>query len=304
MIKKLFPLVCLLLAFNACTTQMQQLSQNDFVELNRNFLSDQLVEISSLNYQNGIFSGINDSGGEPIIYFFTEENPEKIYHSIHLSNASNRDWEAMTMSDSLVFVGDHGNNRGNRKDLKIYYFPKSKIDFNHPNQKVITDTISFFYPEQQDYSKQTHQHDYDAEALVWLNNKLHLFTKEWKSNKTRHFTLDLVKGVQPAWLVESFDIGFLVTGAGLYKLDNDNTRLGLIGYTQDGEVFLQLFDFKNTDVKWLQNPKSRIFLGNSGDLGQVEGIAFKNENEICFSAEKLKWGEKTQNQNLTCIQLK
>lgn len=281
--------------------QSRKLSDYSYVSYD---LPNKLEEISGLEKIENEFYGFNDSGGAAEIYKFTSKNPIEITQTIKLSNASNVDWEEMAISDKHLFVGDFGNNLGMRRDLKVYYFPRKSINTSLKEQSVVVDTIEFFYPEQEDYSKQVYNHNFDLESMVYFNEKLHLFTKEWGSFKTKHYTIDLVKGKQPAWLVEDYDLKFLATGTDVIELNDSYARLGMVGYTTDGDVYLMLTDFKSSAKEWLNNPKTIIHLGEAGDVGQVEGIAFFNQNNVCYSAEAITWEDKSRKQNLTCISLK
>ncbi|MGI9525621.1 MAG: hypothetical protein ACR2MS_00760 [Weeksellaceae bacterium] len=299
-------ILTVILAFcflTSCTTSIGKIQYEDLIIEPAQTIPSQLDEISGLQYQDGVYYGFNDSGGDPSIYTFTAENLAEL-KTIALEDAQNIDWEDIAMSDSLIFIGDFGNNIGNRKDQTIYIVKRDRIDSSLMDQKVPARAIQFFYPEQKNYDKQPYQHDFDMESMVYFDDELHLFTKEWKSEKTHHFTLDLVKGVQPAWLLENFDLGFLATGADVIKLNKFKSRLAIVGYNRDGEVFLMLTDFRNKSEKWLNNPKAIIKIGVADDLGQVEGVAFKNPNEFCISAEAIHSDLGNKEQNIRCFKLK
>lgn len=266
-------------------------------------LPEKIDEISGLEYVVDGFYGFNDSGGEPEIYKFITRDKAEIVQTIQLSNAKNVDWEEMALSEQHIFVGDFGNNRGKREDLKVYYFPKSTLNQNSI-QEVKVDSIDFFYPEQESFDVQLHNHDFDLEAMQYFDKKLHLFTKSWKTQRTKHYTLDIVQGKQPAWLVEEQDLNFMITGADIFTLNDKYSRLGLVGYTMEGDVYLLLTDFSNKNKKWLDSPKTLIHLGFAGDVGQVEGISIISQTEVCFSAESIQMEGKSTDQNLTCISLK
>lgn len=266
-------------------------------------ISKDLEEISGVQYYAERFFGMNDSGGKPEIYSFSIDNPNAV-RTIKVSNATNIDWEDIAMSDKSIFVGDFGNNIGNRKDQKIYAINKKNINPDLENQTVEAKAIEFFFPEQKVYGYQPYQHDFDVESMVYFNNEIHLFTKEWKSQKTHHYTLDLVKGTQPAWLVEEFDLGFLATGADVIKLDDEKSRLAIVGYNKKGEVFLMLTDFYNKSKEWFNNEKLIRKIGDSDELGQVEGITFINPKEFYISAEAVHSSEYgNQDQNICYIKI-
>lgn len=274
---------------------------SDF-EYNTWILPEKIDEISGLEFVGDGFYGFNDSGGEAEIYQIELKDQAKITKTIRLSNAKNKDWEEMAMSEEYIFVGDFGNNRGKRDDLKIYYFPKNQLN-QSAEQEVLVDSVDFFYPEQETFEVQAHNHDFDMEAMLFFDDKLHLFTKSWNSLKTKHYTLDVIRGKQPAWLVEEYDLDFMITGADILKLNHQYSRLGLVGYTKYGDVYLLLTDFKNDAKHWFQNPKTIIKLGFAGDVGQVEGISLLSKDEVCFSAEAITMEGKSKKQNITCISL-
>ncbi|MBV7440619.1 hypothetical protein KRX57_04235 [Weeksellaceae bacterium TAE3-ERU29] len=281
-------------------------STKNFTIKERLSLPDKLEEISGLEKYGNTFLGFNDSGGAPEVYQFTNSNPSEIIKTIKIKNAKNTDWEEIAMSDSLIFVGDFGNNRGNRKDLKIYYFPKKVLENNKDFVEAEADTITFFYPEQEDYTLKTHKHNFDLEAMFYYGGKLHLFTKQWKSLKTSHYTVDIIKGKQPAWLVEEFTTDFLITGADA-KLINNELNVAFVGYTKRGTVYL-LKGVVSPDIpqsKWLTDGEfTRYKIGFAGDVGQVEGVTIISENEICYSAERFKRMTFNYPQNVTCIEFK
>ena len=290
--------------FTACNSPIAMLKSSQIELTHYIKLPEKLDEISSLQYSNSIFIGVNDSGGEPEIYYFNQENPAQVIQTVRLSNAENIDWETTAESDSMLFVGDTGNNLGERHDLKIYFFDKENLNLKNKSANLNADTIGFFYPEQNVFKDHAYNHDFDCEAMVYFDNKLHLFTKEWKSEQTKHYSLDIAIGKQPAWVVERFDIGFLVTAADLIKVDDQHSRLALVGYNRDGEVFMMLTEFKNKAKKWLNHPKSILKLGVANDLGQVEGIAFKSKNEFCISAEAVNSDLGEETQNIRCFKIK
>lgn len=275
-------------------------SQSTFEPPTRNdsfTISDKLDEISGLQIVGDGFYGFNDSGGKPKLY--KVEKQGAITQTLRLQGAKNIDWEAMAMNDSLIFVADFGNNRGNRKDLCIYYVRRKDIKTNQKVQEIATQKLSFYYPQQTDFSNQNRAHNFDCEALLWFNDKLHLFTKEWKSSQTHHYTLELTETRQAAQLVESYDTRFLVTGADVLKVNEKTSFVALIGYTKLGYVHLLNATVANNQDKFLSSPKQRK-LGHSSKLGQVEGISIASPNVIYYSAEAYK----NVPQHITRLELK
>ena len=249
--------------------------QADFLKIGRYrvaYLSDSLKENSGLSFRNGKLYTINDGGNSSEI-FEIEKSSGKVLKTIK-TGLKNIDWEAIA-SDSLYFyTGDFGNNAGTRKDLKIYKIP---YDNNSAAQE-----IPFFYPEQQDFSRKVINNDFDAEAMIVLNGKIHVFTKEWASKSTTHYVVNPeLADNQAAEKTESFRIGFVVTDAAYF-----DGKLFLIGYTKNTEVFLSVFNESESGVFFSQQPK-KYYLGSSLSISQIEGIEV-DENGVYISGEEFR----------------
>lgn len=249
--------------------------QEDFLKIGRYrvaYMSDSLKENSGLSFRNGKLYTMNDGGNSSEI-FEIDKSSGKVLKTIK-TGLTNIDWEAIA-SDSLYFyTGDFGNNAGTRKDLKIYKIP---YDNNSAAQE-----IPFFYPEQQDFSRKVINNDFDAEAMIVLNGKIHVFTKEWVSKSTTHYVLNPeLADNQAAEKTESFRIGFVVTDAAYF-----DGRLFLIGYTKNTEVFLSVFNESEPGVFFSQQPK-KYYLGSSLSVGQIEGIEV-DENGVYISGEEFR----------------
>ncbi len=235
-------------------------------------LDDKIEETSGLTFFNHQLYTINDGGNTPRLYQINQENGE-IISTIKMP-FDNKDWEAITASEKHLYIGDFGNNRGNRKALKIYQL---NPDFS------LSKAISFYYPEQKDFSRQTHRHNFDAESMVYHNGKLHLFTKEWKSKKTTHYIInpDITEN-QKAEKVEEFDLGYLATDASYY-----DGKLYIVGYNKRGKIFLTIFQ-ENEEGLFFNSKFQQYKLGNGGKLGQVEGISI-NSDGMYISSEKMNY---------------
>lgn len=249
--------------------------ETDFLKIAKyrvSYLSDSLKENSGLDFFREKLYTMNDGGNSSEI-FEIDKSSGKILKTIK-TGLQNHDWEAIA-SDSLhLYTGDFGNNVGTRTDLRIY-----KIPFENSGE---TKVISFFYPEQKDFSRKVLKTDFDAEALLILNGKIHVFTKEWSSRSTTHYVLnpDLTEN-QAAEKTESFETGFFVTDAAYFQ-----GKLYLIGYTKNTEVFLSVFDETEPGVFFKEQPR-KYYLGSSLVIGQIEGIAV-DESGIYISGEEFR----------------
>ncbi|WP_226064704.1 hypothetical protein [Kaistella polysaccharea] len=236
-------------------------------------LGDSLKENSSLDFFKGKLLTLND-GGNPAELFEIDKSSGKIKKS-YKTNLQNVDWEALASDSVNIYIGDIGNNVGARKDLVIYKVPHSdslELDSIYK--------IPFFYPEQKNFTPQNLNTDFDAEAMIFLNGKIHLFTKEWISKSTTHYVIDpQIFENQPAQKIETYNIGFSVTDAAYF-----DGKLYLVGYTKKAEVFLTIFTETDPDLFFEQKPKN-YYLGSALNIGQIEGIT-ADEEGIYISGEE------------------
>jgi len=143
-------------------------------------LSDELKEISGLQYINDtLLVAHNDGGNVPMLYFL---NPTtgKILKRVVVKNTKNTDWEDITLNGNYLYIGDFGNNENKRKNLTILRvswkdalvkdsLEPQKMTFAYANQVA-------FPPEKKDLN-------FDAESLVFADGYLWIFTK----NRTEPF---------------------------------------------------------------------------------------------------------------------
>lgn len=232
-------------------------------------LSDSLAETSGLTILKDKFYTFND-GGNPSELYEISPVTGAIVKKIGLS-VPNKDWEAITNDGENLYLGDFGNNAGKRKDLAVY-----RISVQHPEN---VQKIEFEYQEQTDYSPPYLNHNYDAEAMVFLNGKIHLFTKEWASNTVSHYILDSKNQQKQSLLkTETFATGFVVTDAAYYE-----NKLYTVGYTREGKVYMMIFE-QDDKGNFFQKIPKKYKLGNAIGIGQVEGITV-NAQGIFISNE-------------------
>mgnify|MGYP001183583985 FL=1 len=267
------------LVFTVVISQSVLSQQTDFLKIKKyrvSYLENQIEETSGLSFFNGKLYTFNDSGNSPEL-FEIDKSSGKIL-KIFSINAVNKDWEALASDGNHFYIGDIGNNTGTRKDLKIY-----KVPFQNDNPKDDQLTIiSFSYPEQTDFSPRNTDNDFDAEAMIFLNGKLHLFTKEWASRSTTHYLIDPDQTEdQKAEKLEAFKTNFVVTDAAYF-----DKKLYLVGYTKKTEVFLDIFDETEPGMFFSRSPK-HYYLGSSLSVGQIEGVAV-DEKGVYISGEKFR----------------
>ncbi|WP_027380534.1 hypothetical protein [Chryseobacterium daeguense] len=268
--KKLF----LIAAITISTVSFSQQSSLFKIRKYRvSYLDGKIKETSGLSIINGKLYTFNDSGNSPEL-FELDKTTGKIVNTIKI-NGKNKDWEALTNDGTNFYIGDFGNNDGTRKDLEIY-----KVPFKNDSlKKDSVELISFEYPEQEEFIPKYTKTNFDAEAMIYLNGKIHIFTKEWGAKSTTHYIIDpKVLNKQKAQKVETFKTNYIITDASYY-----DKKLYLIGYTKKTEVFLHIFNETEPGIFFKGNPK-RYYLGSALSIGQIEGITV-DENGIYISGE-------------------
>ncbi len=240
-------------------------------------LPEEVKETSGLLFHNGRLWTHNDSGGKPILYALDTTTFE-VVQRITLDKVKNKDWEDVCTDGENVFVGDFGNNKGNRKDLRIYMFPLA--DIPQGGDAVLTvDSITFRFADQTDFSKRK-VHDFDCESFFASDKNLYLFSKGWETGTTRLYRLPKTPGDYVAEVVNGFDSQGLLTGA---DYDRENHVLVLVGYVKTiWKPFMYLiFDFDENGER-LSNCRFEMpHLAGA----QTEGVCFFDNGRCYLTAE-------------------
>ncbi len=246
--------------------------QLDTVQLQLNKL---IEETSGLVKIDSTFWTHNDSGGQPALYQFDPVTGE-IERTVYVNQAKNVDWEDLTHDDQYVYVGNFGNNFGNRKNLGIY---KVSIESMMTNDQVDAELITFSYPDQEKFYS-GYNHNHDCESMIAYGDSLYLFSKNWKDKQTKLYSLPKSPGDYSAKLLSSYDVRGTLTGA---TLSDSLDRLFLLGYNAgDGfDPFVwTISDWLGTD--FLSGDKERVNILNRR---QTEGILMSDDETLYISAE-------------------
>ena len=256
-------------------------------------LSDSLRESSGLTNINDRLFSFNDSGNTSEIFVIKPGscNIEKTF----LTGLTNIDWEAITNDGETFYIGEFGNNLGTRKDLKVYKAP-------FKNDSIIIDSIKaipFYYPEQDDFAPKNINNNFDAEAMIFLDGNIHLFTKEWITNTVSHYLIDKnLTENHAAQKLESYETGFVVTDASVF-----GDKLYVVGYTKKASVYLMIFEKDETGNLFFNKPSKKYSLGRAFNIGQIEGITAM-EKGIYISGERFNIKIKKVPQSLYFIPFK
>lgn len=237
-------------------------------------LPDEVIETSGLIYHNGRLITHNDSGGEPILYELDPGTLE-ITRVVQILNAVNRDWEDITQDEQFIYIGDFGNNSGNRQDLVVYKVPKAAYDTGTSAQ---AERINFIYEDQTEFDE-VENSDFDAEALFALDDHLVVLTKQWQSQGTVAYKIPKLSGAFLAERLDEYTVNGLVTGA---TFDNLSNTLYLVGYSNLlNPFFVQIQDVSENVIFSGEVIRTNLSIGPA----QVEAITQTNEGDFFISSE-------------------
>lgn len=241
-------------------------------------LPEEVRETSGLFFYQGRLWTHNDSGGKPVLYAIDTASYQVVQH-VTLENAKNKDWEDVCTDGERVYIGDFGNNKGKRKNLRIYTFPLSALP-DTGDATITVDSIRFSFGDQTVFEHKKQEHDYDCESVFATEDHLYLFSKGWATGTTRLYRLPKTPGTYVAEVVNGFDSQGLITGA---DYDPRSGTLVLVGYVKDVWLpFLYLiYDFDDAGVKL----SHRRFEMPQLTGAQTEGICFFDEGRCFLSAE-------------------
>ena len=254
-------------------------------------LADQVEEPSGLiNFDDRCWT-INDSQNKAEIYRIDIETGA-VLQTVTIENVENNDWEELAADDQFIYIGDFGNNRGNRKNLAIYRISKKDLP-GKKNGKISPEVIRFDYAYQKEFTHPENKHNFDCEAMIAFGDSLMLFSKNRANLKTDLYLLPKSPGEYSIKPVESFDSDGLITGA---CLNNENNILTLVGYKDQNPFVFVVKDFKGSFSGAGEICRFNFIRLNGS---QTEGICWLSDHEICISTEKTK----TFNQGIYKIDL-
>jgi hypothetical protein len=144
-------------------------------------LSSNVRETSGLLYDKGYLWTHNDSGNQPILYKL-DTTTGQIIQQVTLANVGNIDWEDLAQDDQHIYIGDFGNNDGDRTDLRVLVVNKADIGAGS-QVTVIARVIRFSYPDQHNFRRRT-LHNFECDGFRCHHDTLPLFTKNLANNQT------------------------------------------------------------------------------------------------------------------------
>jgi len=235
-------------------------------------------ESSGLEYENGLTWTHNDGGDAANLYQIDLQSGN-IISTLNISNTDNTDWEDMTMDSLHLYIADIGNNRGNRQDLNLLKILKP----NMANDTSYTASqINISYADQNSFIFAKEMHDFNAEALISIEDSLFIFTKNHIAQNTRCYSLPKNPNTYEISSSRQFDTEGLITAA---DFDAENQVLVLLGYNNyflGHAPFIWCFwDFKGNNFF---AGKSKRFNLNFSE--QAEGISLIEAGIVLISTER------------------
>jgi len=259
-----------------CSNKEIDSAEIDTVEIISKIVLPKIInETSGLEFYNNNFITHNDSGGEPSLYVFNEGG--EIVETIGLNKnpdfeIENNDWEDITNDNKYFFVADTGNNFGNRDNLNII---RVSIGAN----LMVDGIIKISYSDQESFFPRP-KHKYDAEAIIIIDDKIALFSKDRENLNTDLYLVDKDQNGQQILTSKfNYTVGSLITGGDYNK---ENSLLALVSYNSKGEQYLILFE--NFELNNLENnnfTKYKIPI----ERAQIEAIKIIDQETFWITSE-------------------
>ncbi len=223
---------------------------------------------------------VNDGGNEAAIFGFGTKDTV-VHQKIIIREAVNTDWEDITQDKNYLYIGDFGNNLGDRRDLRIYMVNKKDI-LSTSDTIPAAGVINFSYEDQTDFTTAAnYSTPWDCEAFVVIDDSVILFTKDWQTNQTSLYTLPAKAGNYTAGFRKKYNVSGLVTAAAWSETKKELLLLGYQNYTFT--PFLSVVpDFNLNNLSF--SDVRRIDFELYGT--QTEGIAYSSDGSVYVSCEQ------------------
>lgn len=241
-------------------------------------LPNEIKETSGLLFINDKIITHNDSGDAASLYELDNASGA-ILRTINITNATHTDWEDIAEDGTHIYIGDFGNNNGDRTDLKIYKILKSDFE---SNTAISAEIIAFSYEDQTDFTTKPNANNFDAESLIEYQNSLYIFSKNWVDGKTRVYKLPTTAGTYTATKVSEANVEGLITGA-----TTVNGHIILCGYDATAPFIVFIDQNRSSDDNVFSDGFDKYALTNElGAVSQIEGITALDNGTFYVSREE------------------
>ncbi len=242
-------------------------SQNVVQDIN---LSKKLDETSGLEIIGNQLITINDSGNNPILFYLDKNG--NIAKERKIECCKNNDWESLAVDDEFIYIADFGNNYDTRKNLSIIKIPIAE----NINESEI---INFSYPEQVKFTTAYSQSQYDAEALISIDDYLIILTKNKLKKITEIYALPKIAGKYEAKKIGSLNTQSIITGG---DYDPNTKLLALTGTLIFNEYYI--LKIENFDLESKKDYKIDMYEIPIGKT-QVEAIKIVDSKTFWITSE-------------------
>jgi hypothetical protein len=230
-----------------------------------------LKEASGLEFTGRTFWSHNDDG-IPALYCL--DSAGNLLRAVQL-NSLNRGWEDLTQDDAgNIYIGGFGNNKNDKKELKIYRIPNPE---GLEQTMTVPEIIQYSYSDQKHFPPDKSNKNFDVDAFFEWNGSLFLFTKNRSSPFvafSKIYKLSSQPGQQVAQLIDSIYVGDgpminnWITSA---DLSPDKKTLALLFH--DRIWFLRNF----TEKKF---SRSNVFELKLNHYTHKAGMCFRNDKTL------------------------
>ena len=259
------------IALTGCKSENNSSAEENTVSpLERYNLPDVLEETSGLAILNDTLWTLNDSGNEAALYAISTKG--KLLEK-RVTSKTNIDWEDMTTVNGKMIIADMGNNFGTRKNLYL-------LEMDLSNGGVTSlDSIPFHYPEQDNFGFQQAT-PFDAEGIVYMENKIVVFTKNKSALTSELYVISPMGGA--ATKMGSLPVGSMITGADYHQ---ESKTLALTGYLKDENQHLYVIN--NFSLSAITDAKINQYELDF-DGAQIEAVAIIDAKTIWITSEKTR----------------
>src|SRR3954447_26259006 len=273
MLKNFVPIVLLLLTGCYNSEQKSELTA-------KKILPKELKEISGMSAQGNNIWTITD---KPKPFIYNLDSMGNLVQTVEITNIKVVDVESVTSDGQYVYMGDAGDNNGDRVERQIVRVPLNAIG-KGANVKASGETITFVFPGDPEEGKKK-KNNFDCESLLSFKDSLYVFTKDREEGQTKLFSLPKTPGNYTARFIDSFDCKGLITDA---AINQSNTEVAVIGYHKDHK-YPFIFLFKNfTGNDFFSGKSERIELADKGWDWQLESITYRRDDMVFFASEATK----------------
>lgn len=227
-----------------------------------------LNETSGLESLNGYYLTHNDSGNPSSLFGIDLDG--NILFERKYSELKNVDWEDLTRDSQFLYVADTGNNFDAREDLRILKFDLHTLHY--------VGTINFRYSVQASFEINTIT-EFDAEAIINIENNLVLFSKNRRFKNTQLYKIPKELGSYGLEKFGEIDSELIITGG---DFSPELELLILTGTKDFKEYYIQLYEgFTLTTLEYKRKRTTLIPF----DSLQVEAVKIIDHRNFLVTSE-------------------